>query len=644
MYIAEVTPFSKSMKSNTLSYFSGQKVAPGSIVTIPLRNKNIKGLVISTQKVENLKSEIKSSKYALKKIAGISKNTLFSDDFLHAAESTANYFATSTGSIIQSTIPNLIFEDISKIHVAKIKSPKNNTKPNIKSQKYIIQSEDHDRYSEYKSIIRENFAKGKSVLFLSPTTEDVNYAYDELSRGIDKHTFVFHSKKTRVNIIKKWNELITRDKPSLIIATPGFIGVPVNDLGIIICERETSAAWKTIQRPYFDMRYFAEKYAEKLHSSFLLGDLMLRTETLLRYDNSEFFEYSTIKFRSITDAKQSIINLKDENQIRLNEKTGKPDKEKIISGSLAQLIIENQEENNHMFIYNQRKGLSPIIICGDCGQIVKCNECESPIVLYGKDATEKHNFFKCHTCQTTRYAGEVCKNCGGWRLVSLGSGTTKIRDEILKIAPKAKVFILDKDHASTQNRAQKIIKDFYESASGILIGTEMALLYMHDHVENVAIANIDGMFSLPDFRIKERITNILLKARSKATQNFMIQTRNSEEMIFQNVRDGNLSDFYRQEFINRKQFNYPPFSLIVKLSISGRAPKKIEEEFNEIKETMQPTEMLIYPSMIQRGKGMKTYNGIMRFERSEWPISEIVEKLRNLPPQVKIEVDAENIL
>ena len=68
MYIVEVTPFSKSVRSSSLSYFSSRKIELGSIATVPLRSKTTKGLVIGIENVTNLKSELRSSNYALKKI------------------------------------------------------------------------------------------------------------------------------------------------------------------------------------------------------------------------------------------------------------------------------------------------------------------------------------------------------------------------------------------------------------------------------------------------------------------------------------------------------------------------------------------------------------------------------------------------
>jgi primosomal protein N' len=678
MYIVEVTPFSKSMRTDSLSYFSKTKVLPGCVVTVPLRSKSTKGLVTAVKNVKDLKTELRQSQYTLKKVTGVSKNILFSEEFLTAAAKSAEYFATSSGSIIQGLIPKNLLNDIEKLK--KAPAPKNkkilngssgaNTPANSKSEssnskenvpvaettdeetehpKYIIQTEDKDRYSEYKSIIRGQFAKGKSVLFCVPTMEDGMYAKDSLSRGIESHTFVLNSKMTKTQLVKSWNEVVDRDKPSLIIVTGGMTGIPIANLGTIILERESSNAYKTRQRPHFDMRYFIEEYASALNADFIVGDLMLRAETLWRYDQHEFTEFTPIKFRSITDATQKIVDMKKDEEVSK--------KDQFISRSLDYMLEEAIENSEKVFLLTSSKGLAPLVACSDCGEVVRCEHCSSPVKLHGrnsgplsninvttKTAREKENYFRCHTCGHERSAGETCINCNSWRLMTVGAGTEKVETELKKKFLKTKILILDKDHASTPKKAQKIIQDFNESASAILIGTEMALLYLRDQVENVGIISVDSLFGLPDFRIRERILNVLLKARALASQDFIIQTRNTEEGLFQNIVDGNLTDFYRKEFIDRKKFNYPPFSLIIKISLAAKTNAQIEKQFDDVKDVLAPQELVTYPAFVETVRGKKVVHGMIKINREDWPDKYLVERLKNLPPQFQIQIDADSIL
>jgi len=635
MYIIEVTPFSKSIRNNSYSYFSAKPIEVGSIVTVPLRNRSVKGLVVGIKSGKDVKSELRSQDFAIKKIKGVSKDIFMRKEFIDAVDETANYFATSVGAVIESIIPKVVFEEIDKFKKVNDISDEKVKQTKTKSQKYVLQTEDDDRYSEYKSIIREKFAKDKSVIFIVPTIEDCNIAEKRLSRGIEQNTFVLNSKVTKKKLLEIWTEINNSKKPVLLIATPKFISLPISKIGMIIVERENSSAFRTQRMPYIDLRFFAEKYAEKINVPFMYGDLMLRTETLKRYDDHIFFEFSPIKFRSISDADQKIVDMKDEEEVSSYDNP--------ISKSLTELIEENTTLNDHLFILNNRKGLSPLVVCGDCGTTVKCEDCSSPIVLYGKDAQEKDNYFNCHFCGSKRHSGEKCKNCDSWKLQTVGFGTERIKREIEKQFPKIKVFILDKDTAKTPVQAGKIVKEFYESPSAIMVGTELALLYLHEPVENVAVSTIDSMFSSPDFRVKERILNILLKARSKAKQNFLIQTRNSEHDIFINLKAGNLTNFYRTEFIERKKYNFPPFSLIIKISTSAKKFEIAENEIQKVKDSFDLKNMIIFESLITRNRGMKTAVGILILEKESWPQKDLVEKFKMLPPKFKLEIDAESL-
>ena len=205
------------------------------------------------------------------------------------------------------------------------------------------------------------------------------------------------------------------------------------------------------------MRYFVEKYASALNADFITGDLMLRAETLWRYDQQEFTEYTPVKFRSITDANQKIVDLKNPREIETGDN--------FISKSLNFLLEEAIDKSEKVFLLTTRKGLSPLIVCGDCGEVVTCEHCSSPVKLHGrslnnKSACEKENFFRCHTCGQERSAGETCLNCNSWRLIPLGIGTEKLELELKAKFPDTKVLILDKDHANTPTKAHKIVKEF----------------------------------------------------------------------------------------------------------------------------------------------------------------------------------------
>jgi len=634
MYILEIMPLTKSIKVENLSYFSTSDIEIGSLVTIELRKKTVHGIVLNKREAFDLKEELKSKSFSLKKIKGVHKNTILQNQFIIAAQKTSEHFATSTGAIINSLVPKKIFENIKELKNPKEQHLANDL--NEQSEKYVIQDQFDERYASYKSLVRESFAKGKSVIFLCPTSEDIERTKNLISKGIEDHTFTFNSLMTKNQLIESWNNVIERDRPVLIIGTGSFISIPRHDIGTIIIEQESSNAYRMQQMPYADIRFFAENYASLIGARFFMGDIALRTETLARYDTHEFLEEGTLKFRALTTAESKIIDMKKHD-------SNNNDVFSILSKETMQILNEARQENELTFIFTARRGISPSIVCGDCGTVVVCKNCSAPVVLYGKDPTQGGNIFQCHICGDVRRAGEKCLHCDSWKLKMLGIGVETVAQKIKEKFPETQLFILDSQHAKTGKQAHEIISEFYSKPGSILIGTEMALHYLREPIENILVASIDSLFSIPDYSIRERILRTLLRLRAKATRRFQISTRRAEDNLFENARQGNLADFYRNEFCDRKKYGYPPFVRLIKISVTG-TPKAAEKAIIDAKEFLEPYELLVYPAFTERQKGKMIWNGVLKIDPKSWPDEVLRKKLLALPPQFKIVVDTPSVL
>jgi primosomal protein N' len=634
MYILEVIPLSKSIRKEVLSYFSTKEVPVGSLVTIELRKRIVSGLVIRTKDGTNMKSEIKAGHFALKRVRGISKNTLFQKQFLVAAQRIAEYFATSTGSVLFALLPSKLLADISKLSAPHEQIEKRTT--HEQTERYVMQDQFEERYASYKSLIRESFAHNQSVLFICPTSEDVLHTKALLTRGIEDHTFTFVGSMTTAQAVKTWNNAITHEKPVLIICTGNYLAIPRHDVGMIIVEKESSTAYRQQMMPYLDIRTCAELYASTIGASFLLADLALRTETLARYDAHELIDKGTLKFRSLTTADAKLINMKIKN---VNGETPFH----MFAPEVLDTIYEAHQDNEHTLLFTARRGLSPSIVCSDCGTMVSCTHCSAPMVLYGKEPTDGGNLFRCNVCGDERHAGEMCAHCNGWRLKTLGIGIETVHKEVAHLLPGAPIYILDSEHAKTSVQARAIIDAFYAQPGGILIATEMAIDYLREPVENIIVVSIDALLTLPDYAIRERVLRTLLRLRSRASKRFFISTRKAEDTLFEYARQGNLADFYREEFKDRKRFLYPPFVKLIKISLAG-TPKATEDAMIAAQALLKPFSLLIYPAFTERQRGMVVWNGLLKLEPGQWPNEELRKKLMALPPQFKVLVDAPSLL
>jgi primosomal protein N' (replication factor Y) (superfamily II helicase) len=567
MKILEVIPIARGINKDTLSYFSGNDIPVGSIIKVPLRKRIVPALVINSREIRESKTEIKKSSFALKKIAKIKFTNLLTKNFINSAKVATNYYVGSMSSVLNSIIPKILLDNIDKIKLEN-DSP-TIIKKSANPEKFVIQSNDEDRYAQYKSIIREDFVKNSSIFFCLPTIQDIKKAKESLQKGIEQYTHVLHGSMSKKDIINTINKILEEEHPVLIIGTGGFLAIPKKNIGTIILDKENSRSYKTQTRPYIDIRKFAEIFSAETNAKIIFGDLLLRTETIWRQEKGELMELVSLKFRSLTTSIQEIIDM------RLIQKDTNDNSKysfKIFSDKLEKIIRENIENNEHMFIFTGRRGLSPSTVCADCGNVVKCNSCGAHTVLHLPTQTSKsnmENFFLCHKCGERRLANEKCSYCGGWRLTTLGIGSELVEEKIKEIYPKVNIFRIDTDNTPTHKKAQDTALKFYNSPQGILVGTEMALLYLTQKIENSAIVSIDSFFSIPDFRINERILNILLKIRSITDEYFIIQTRDIKQKVFDYAIKGNLVDFYREEISDREKLNFPPFTILIKITIIG---------------------------------------------------------------------------
>jgi primosomal protein N' (replication factor Y) (superfamily II helicase) len=663
MRILTVIPIAKAIQKDTLTYFTKADIEKGSIVSIPLRKKHGFGLVVDSLPVENVKSEIKNLPYNIRKVSGMETHAFLSPSFIRAAEKLADYYAASVGSVLSVLIPSKILENSGELSYTPVSAP---ATPGL-YETVLLQSDDEERYANYKSLIREEFARGHSIFFCLPTTEDLLNARHTLEKGIETYTFTMHAGLSNKEIVGMWKRLAEEPHPVLIIGTGSFLSLPRADLSTIILEKESSRGYKMQSRPFIDIRTAAEILAREKGCRLVLGDALLRTETLWEHKNGTYAELAPLKFRSLSSASCELISMR-----KPAEAQAATDKREfsLLSDKLKETLRTAKEHTERTFLFAGRKGLSPTTVCSDCGTVVTCSNCNAPVVLYGRHARQSQasaphkaprdkNLFVCHHCGERRDAAELCKHCGGWRLQPLGIGTEQVVEEAEKMFPDTAIIMMDKEHISTHKQAVKARDLFYNTPGAIMVGTEMALPYLNQPVENTAVVSLDSLFSIPDFRIHEKVFHILLTLRAKSDKQMLVQTRQEDTRIFDYALRGNLMDFYRDEIEERKMADYPPFTTYIKLTLEGDK-REVQKRMDEIAESLMPdpasapTELPQGPAAGSRlaifdafnpGREQKfTMHGLLTMRKGEWPDATLLSKLRALPPYVMIKVDPDTLL
>jgi primosomal protein N' (replication factor Y) len=643
MKIVSVIPLKKGILKGDLTYFTGLNIPVGNVVSIPLRNKKVLAFVSASEDLKESKSNVKGMDFNLKKVTEDKGPSVFRPELLETIFETGRYFAHSKNNAINSLLPNIFIEHYEKI--SKIKSGEKEIEKkeqNLRAEKLLLQYPLEDRISIHRTLVRESFARGKSIFMVLPTESDIEKYKGELSKGIEQFTFTLYSGMSAKKNLIAYEKIITSTHPVLIIATAPFLSVPRKDIGTIILEHESSGAYKMIKRPHFDLRVFTEIFASKINAKLIFADEMLRFETIGRIDTDNFHPLHPLSYR---------IDFSGEMEV-LGKEISEDKKFRIFNDKSIKEIRSAVAAKKNVFIFSLRKGLATMTVCRDCGENVSCETCGSPLVLYLSHQGKKR-MFVCNRCVEEKDGDIACKSCGSWNLLPLGIGTDTVKEELRKNFPKTQIFQLDKESAKTATGAKKIVEEFEKSAGSILVGTEMAFFYFKKKVALSVVASFDSLWSIPNFKMSEKIIHIVLSIACNTSERFIIQTKNENDRTILSITSGNLVAFVREELEDRKKLNYPPFKRFIKIRYLGDKEQtaRARKMLHEILEEYSPE---IFSGFVARLKNKYVTNALIKLDPQKWSLPELCAgsfidtdlyaKLVALLPAFEVSVDPEDLL
>ena len=625
MHVISIIPIARGVTHDFLSYLSPIDLELGSIVKIPLRKKMVFGVVLSSRSALEARGEIRGSDFEYKKLEDPKPRKILPAPLIGILPSLADYFATSPGSALSSLAPKFLLSANERFD----EQPEYK-KSVLAKETLALQEDEEDRFAHYKSAVRERFARKGSVLFLAPSSEDVQRIAEFMKKGIENRTIVVGNKKTTKDLASVWNTVSRAPEPILIITTPNFLILPRNDISLIIVERESSRNYKSQSRPFIDSRIVAERYARSLGADILFGDIALRPELIERINKGEVAEYAPLSMRSLSTAKNTLIDMA--------RKEG--EKFSIISPELLDLIRLNKEKSELAFIFAGRRGIAGNTVCQDCGSALSCDRCSAALTLYGKD---EKRFFLCNKCGRRFPAETKCPVCQSWKLISLGIGTERVEEELKEKIPGLKIFRMDRASTPSPAKAKKTAEEWLSTPGSALIGTESALPYISRPIDTIAVASLDALFALPDFRVEERIFSIILSLRARAQKNILLQTRFPKRSVIEYGLSGNIAEYMRDERANRRSLNFPPYSTFIKVSFVGKRPEA-ETAIEEIRAMAAPYETDIFPALIATVRNQFIMHALITLPAGTWIDGRLLAALRTLSPRYSVNVDPESIL
>ena len=417
----------------------------------------------------------------------------------------------------------------------------------------------------YIHLIQRAIDRGEQVLYLLPEIALTVQITTRLQRVFGRRLGIYHSKYSDAERVEIWQKQLSASPYDVILGARSACLLPFQRLGLVIIDEEHENSFKQQDpAPRYHARSTAIMMAHMSDARVVLGTA---TPSVESYHNAMNGKYGLVeltqRYQGIELPRIEVVDIKD---LRRRKMMNGP-----FSPQLLAALRATFERGEQAILFQNRRGFAPMIECRECGWVPKCQNCDVSLTLH-----KNLNMLTCHYCGFTYPVPQKCPNCESTDLRGRGYGTEKIEDQVQTIFPDIKVARMDLDTTRTRTAYERLISDFSQGKTQLLIGTQMVTKGLDfDRVSLVGILDADAMLNYPDFRSYEHafmmMAQVAGRAGRKGRQGLVIlQTRNPELPVVGQVVGNDYAGFYRSLLAERRDFCYPPYFRLVYVYLKHR--------------------------------------------------------------------------
>lgn len=493
----------------------------------------------------------------------------------------------------------------------------------------------------YMHIIKEVIDRGMQAIMLVPEISLTPQIVSRFRQRFNDEVAVLHSGLSDGERYDEYRK-IKKGLVKIVVGARSAIFSPFQNLGVIIIDEEQVTSYKQENNPRYHTRDVALFRCKYHNCPLVLGSATPSLESYARAKKG-VYKLLTLNKRANNKLMPEIRIVDMKKEIRNNYHN--------ISLELENAIKEKLDKKEQIIILLNRRGYSSMLTCKDCGEVIKCPNCDISLTYH-----KTSNTLRCHYCGYGTKVQDTCPSCYGKSLTMYGLGTEKLEEELVKKF-NARVVRMDLDTTTSKKAHSKIIKDFLEQKYDILVGTQMIAKGLDfPNVTLVGVINADASLNIPDFRSSEYTYQLLSQVsgrsgRDKKEGIVIIQTLNPEHYSIKYAKDHDYDGFFNYEMRIRKKLGYPPYYYLTLIKILSRDYQLCMKEANKVGEFLRknlPSDVIVLgPSIASTFKVNNIYHFqcIIKYKKED-DIKEVLRTIDNIykvNTKVRIEMDIDPV-
>lgn len=441
----------------------------------------------------------------------------------------------------------------------------------------------------YLRAAEEVVKRGQQVIVLVPEIALTPQTVRRFLNRFPGQVGLVHSKLSEGERYDTWRRA-RAGKLKVIIGARSALFAPLPNIGLIVADECHDSSFHQAEPPFYHAVDAAQIYARLCGAVCVLGSATPTIEQRFHSDSPLLLgEGAGVRSLHKLDLPKRIVEsgLPPVHVVDMRDEL-KAGQRGIFSRLLLRELESTLQRGEQAILFLNRRGTSTYVFCRDCGHVLKCPNCDTPLTFH----TEDKERLLCHQCGYERQKPKTCPQCGGKQIREFGLGSEKVEAEVNALFPKARTLRWDWDTTRQKDAHEMILTHFANHKADVLVGTQMLAKGLDlPMVTLVGIVLADVGLHLPDPFAAERVFQVLTQVAGRAGRSerggkVVLQTFDPANQVIQSAAGHDVDGFYQHELENRKRLGYPPFARLVRLEFRSGDQASAEKEAKRVGEKL----------------------------------------------------------